>query len=161
MAAGTSAHQPPAARTLGACVVRALMAFEAPTGSAPVALLFVKLPQRGRESLGVPGAAQIRCLCGARGDSEKAGAGESRLIRFLTRASRPASRSQRSAWALGVPGARHQEFPPGAWVRRDCRENVPNIPKVFFFFFKIFFPFLGAFRVHGLGEARGAGKRKL
>lgn len=55
--AETSAHQPPAARTLGACVVRALMAFEAPTGSAPVAPLFVKLPQRGRESPGQPRSA--------------------------------------------------------------------------------------------------------
>lgn len=106
MAAGTCAHQPRAARTLGACVARALMAFEAPTGSVPVAPLFVKLPQRGQESLGVPGAAQTRSLCGARGDSEKAGAGESRLLRFFTGASRPASRSGRSAWAPGAPGAR-------------------------------------------------------
>lgn len=158
VAAGTSAHQPPAARTLGACVAKALMAFEAPTGSAPVAPLFVKLPQRGRESLGVPGAAQTGCLRGARGDSEKAGAGESRSLCFLTRASGPAPRSGRSAWAPRAPGARRQEFPPGAWVRRDCRENPPNIPKVggLFFCFLIFLPFFRCVqRAHRVGEARG------
>lgn len=128
------------------------MALEAPAESAPVALLFVKPPRRGRAPLGVPGAAQPGCLCGARGDSEKAGAGESRHLRFPARAGWPASQAGRRAWARGTPGARRQELPPGAWMRRDCGQNPPNIPKVFFFF-SFSFPFPGALR-----ERTGWGK---
>lgn len=153
MAAGTSAHQPPAARTLGACVVRALMAFKAPTGSAPVAPLFVKLPQRGRESLGVPGAAQIRCLYGARGDSEKAGAGSRDLS-----ASSPGQAGQHldPSVALG-----HWEF----WVRatkssrleRGCAGTAGTTCQTSQKFILFYFKFSFLFSVRS--ECTGWGKR--
>lgn len=148
-----------AARTLGAHVVRALMAFGAPAGSAAVAPLFVK-PRRGLAPLGVPGLTRPAAPAESEETWKRREPG-SRDFPPLTRRGRVASIPMPAQGSVpAAPGA-----PPGAPAcsvgAQGLQGDPPNSPKVFFFFFFLIFVFSGCFqKAHGLGEVRGAGKRK-
>lgn len=159
----------------GACLTRAQLAWSRPWEAHPSRpSLLSKPPRKGRVPLGVPEAARSRCLLGRREIRKRAGAEELGLRHFPARAGWPAGGISIQVPGLGAgsPGSAPPQLPPGACVRLGCGENPPNIPKVFFFFLCVcvrmcvcfnFYPVFSrcAQRAHGLGEVRGAGKRKL